>query len=114
MKKAKFSRYNDGIAYIYREKKRRNDFNAKENVSVLEDMDLISKLAFEECSKREQDLTFAEAQGFSLSLKIKTRLLKSVDNGCKVVIDGYLYDVKNADKNRTEMWLYMEGIGDIE
>ena len=113
MQKNKFSRYNDGVASIYREKKRQTDFSAKQNVSVIEDMDFIVKLAFEETSKREQDLEFAEQKGFSLSLKIKTRLMKDVDNKCKAVIDGYLYDISHVDKNRTEMWLYMEQIREI-
>lgn len=110
MPKPKFHRYNDGVAHIYREKGRRSNFAAKENVSALGDMEFIAKLDFEESSKREQDLTFAEQSGFSLSMKIHTRLLAAVDNKCKAVIDGYLYDVSYVDKTRTEMWLYLEGV----
>ena len=109
-KRAKFSKYNDGVVKIYREKERRSDFSAKRNVLTLEDMDFIVKLDFEESAKREQDLEFAEQQDFSLSLKIKTRFVNDVDNKCKAVIDGYLYDVSYMDKNRTEMWLYLEQI----
>lgn len=114
MPKNKFPRYNDGVVSIYREKERRTDFSAKRNVSTLDDMDFIVKLAFEESSKREQDLEFAEQQGFSLSLKIRTRFVKGVDNKCKAVIDGYLYDVSYIDKSRTEMWLYMEGVKSLD
>lgn len=108
--KPKFSRFNDGVASIYREKPKRTDFNAKKNVSSLEDMDFIVRLDFEEASRREQDLEFAERSGFSLTLKIKTRAVPGVDNMCKAVIDGYLYDVRYTDKTRTEMWLYLEGV----
>lgn len=108
--KNKFNRYNDGIVLIYREKGKRSNFGAKENVSVLDDMDFVAKLDFEESSKREQDLEFANQNDFSLSLKIRTRYLKDVDNKCKAVIDNYLYDVKFVDKTRTEMWLFMEGV----
>lgn len=108
--KNKFNRYNDGVVHIYREKGKRSNFGAKENVSVLDEMDFIAKLDFEESSKREQDLEFANQNDFSLSLKIRTRYLKDVDNKCKAVIDNYLYDVKFVDKTRTEMWLYMEGV----
>ena len=111
--KNKFSRYNDGVVRIYREKDRRTDFSAKRNVATLDDMDFIVKLDYEEASKREQDLEFAEQQGFSLSIKIKTRLVKNVDNKCKAVIDGYLYDISHVDKNRTEMWLYMEEVKEL-
>ena len=113
MPKPKFSRYNDGVVAIYREKRKQSNFAAKENVSVLEDMDFIAKLDFEQSSKREQDLAFAEQAGFSLTLKIRTRCLASVDNKCKAVIDGYLYDISYVDKNRVEMWLYLEGIKEM-
>lgn len=114
MQKPKFSTYNDGVVCIYREKERRNDFNAKKNVSLLDDMTFVCKLDFAEASKREQDLQFAEQNGFSLSMKIKTRFVKEVDNKCKAVIDGYLYDVSYIDKTRTEMFLYMEGVKPID
>ena len=110
----KFSRYNDGVVTIYREKGKQSNFAAKENVSILDDMEYIAKLDFEESSKREQDLEFANQNGFSLSLKIRTRYLKSVDNKCKAVINGYLYDVSYIDKSRVEMWLYLEGVKRID
>ena len=108
--KNKFNRYNDGVVFVYREKGKRSNFGAKENVSVLDDMEFIAKLDFEESSKREQDMEFANQNDFSLSLKIRTRYLQNVDNKCKAVIDSYLYDIKYVDKTRTEMWLYMEGV----
>jgi len=86
--KFKFSTYNDGVVLIYREKDRKTDFNAKRNVSTLADMDFVCKLDYEEMSKREQDLEFAEQMGFSLSMKIKTRFVKAVDSKCKAVIDA--------------------------
>lgn len=110
MQKIKFNRYNDGKVSIYREKKRETDFSAKRNVGSTEDMDFIVKLDFEESTKREQDLEFAEQRGFSLSLKVRTRLFPDVDNKCKAVVDGYLYDIFSVDKSRTEMWLFMEGV----
>ena len=114
MNKTKFSRYNDGIVAVYREKRRQTDFNAKKNVSVLDDMDFVVKLAYEESSRREQDIDFAEQMGFSLTLKVKTRLFDGVDNKCKAVISGYLYDVSYVDKTRTEMWLYLEGVRKLD
>lgn len=109
-----FSRYNDGFAMIYREKERRNDFSAKKNVSILDDMDFVVRLDFEEMAKREQDLQFAQQNDFTLSMKIKTRFFKGVDNKCKAVIDGYLYDVSYIDKTRTEMFCYLEGVKAID
>ena len=108
--KNKFSIYNDGVVAIYREKERKTDFNAPRNVSTLDDMEFVCKLAYEEMSKREQDLQFAEQMGFSLSLKIKTRYVKDVDDECKAVIDGWLYDISSLDKSKTESFLYMTRI----
>lgn len=113
MSKLKFSRYNDGVISIYREREKRTDFSAKQNVSALDDMDFVVKLSFEESSRREQDIDFAEQMGFSLSLKVRTRYLASVDNKCKAVIGDYLYDISYVDKSRTEMWLYLEGVRKI-
>lgn len=116
MNKPKFSRYNDGVVYIYREEEgRKTDFSAKKNVKALEDMEYIVKLTFEEASKREQDIEFAQQNGFTLALKIKTRLCNGVDNKCKAVIDGYLYDVSylDIDRRKAEMWLYLQGVKEI-
>ncbi len=114
MQKSKFSRYNDGVVKIYREKEKRTDFSAKRNVSTLDDMDFVVKLDFEESAKREEDMEFASQNGFSLSLKIRTRYRKDVDNKCKAVIDGYLYDVTHVDKNRVEQWIFLEGVKAID
>ena len=105
--------YNDGVVSVYRDRERKTDFGARKNVHSLDDMDFIVKLDYSEQSRRQQDLEFAEQSGFSLSYKIKTRLRPNVDNKCKCVICGYLYDVKFVDKTRTEMYLYLEGVGEI-
>lgn len=110
MPKRKLSTYNDGVVRIYRKKVMSTDFNAERNVKTLDDMDFIVRLDYEEASRREEDLEFAERNGFSLTLKVKTRAVDGVDSRCKAVIDGYLYDVRYTDKSRTEMWLYMEGV----
>ena len=108
-----FARYNDGIVYIYRDTDRRSNFGAKQNAKTLDDMNLVAKLAFAEQSKRQQDLEFAEQQGFALNLKIKTRFIKGIDNKCKAVIDGYLYDVSYVDASRTELYFYLQGVREL-
>lgn len=114
MSKTKFSRYNDGVVSVYREKPKKTDFAARQNVSALDDMDFVVKLAFEESSRREQDIEFANQNDFALSLKVRTRYVNGVDNKCKAVIGGYLYDVQYVDKTRTEMWLYLEGVKSLD
>lgn len=114
MKKGKFSRYNDGVVLIYREKKKETTFAAKQNVSVLDDMDFVVRLDYEQCSKRQQDIEFAEQNGFSLSLKVKTRYIPSVKNKFKAVINNYLYDVSYVDDDRKDMWIYLEGVRSLD
>lgn len=106
--------YNDGVVSIYREKDRKTDFNAKRNVTGLEDMDFIVKLAFDECSKRTQDLEFAEQSGFSLSLKVRTRYVPTVKAKHKAVINGYLYEISYLDKAEQELYLYLEGVRKLD
>ena len=108
--KPRFSLYNDGMVNIYREKDRRSNFSAKINAATLDDLELVAKLAYAETSKRQQDVEFAQQQGFTLTLKIKTRYIKGVDNKCKAVIDGFLYDVSHMDSTRTELFLYLQGV----
>ena len=110
MSKSKFSTYNDGAVFIYKEKPKRSSFAAKENVSVLEDMDFIIRLDFEQVAKRQQDMEFAEQMGFSLSMKLKTRYIPTIKSKYKAVINNYLYDVAYIDDDRKEMWLYLEGV----
>lgn len=106
--------YNDGVVSIYREIDRKTDFAAKRNVSSLEDMEFIVKLAFDECSKRTQDLEFAEQNGFSLSYKIRTRYIPSVQAKFKAVINGYLYEIQYLDKAEQEIFLYLEGVRELD
>ena len=112
-KRSEFSRYNDGVVHIYRDTDRRSNFGAKLNVSSVDDLQFIAKLSYAEQSKRQQDSEFANQMGFSLDLKIKTRYIKGVDNKCKAVIDGYLYDIDYVDSTKTDLFLYMQGVGSL-
>lgn len=105
--------YNDGMVGIYRERERQTDFGAKRNVTALDDMDFVVGLAFSECSKRIQDMEFAEQSGFSLSLKVKAHYRPEVKVKHKAVISGYLYEIKYIDKSSREMFLYLEGVRPI-
>ena len=108
------TRFNDGVVEIYREKDRKTDFGAKRNAVTLDDMEFVVKLAYQESSKRQQDLEFAEQNGFSLTYKIRTRYVKGVRADLKAVIDGYLYDIQYVDKTGLEMFLYLQGVREIQ
>lgn len=114
MRQTDFARFNDGVAYIYREVKKQTDFNAKINVRKLNDLEYVCKLAFEEMNKRQQDVEFANQNGYSLSLKIHTRFLQDVTTKFKVVINGYLYDIYDMDKTKTDMYLYLQEVRKLD
>lgn len=109
-----FPKLNDGVAYVYREKKKQTDFNAKINARGIDDLDFVCKLAFEEMSKRQQDVEFANQNGFSLSVKIRTRFVPTVNSKCKVIIGNILYDIYDIDKTRTELYLYLQEVRQID
>ena len=114
MRQNDFPRFNDGVAYVYKEKRRENDFNAKLNTRKLEHLEFVCKLDFEEMSKRQQDLEFANQNGFSLSIKIRTRLFKDITTKCKVVINDYLYDIYDLDKGRNELYLFLQEVRKLD
>ena len=108
-----FPKFNDGVAFVYREKKRATNFQERKNAKGIDDLELLCKLDYEQMSKREQDQQFANDNGHSLSMKIRTRYVGIVDNKCKVVISDTLYDIYDIDKTRTELYLYLEEVRTI-
>ena len=114
MSKSEFSRYNDGVVFLYKEKSKYSSFSAKENAKAVDDLELFAKLDYEQASKRQQDIEFAEQMGFSLSLKVKTRYIKGVNNKLKAVVENHLYDVSYVDDDRKDMWLYLQGVRELD
>lgn len=112
MKNKKIPTYLDGFALVYRPKVEENKshFGAKVNIKKIDEMETLFKLAYSQCSKRLQDMEFAESSGRELTLKIKTRLVQGIKNTDKVVIDGTLYDIIYIDEDRInrELYLYLE------
>lgn len=115
MMKKKQTLLNDGFIDCYKLKDTKTDFNAPKNAKKLSDMSLIVSLAYEEMSKRDQDLEFAETIGRQLSLKVKTHLYEDVNKSHKVVLNGSLYDIIKLDYSRKEnvMYFYLEEIRKI-
>lgn len=110
--KQKFSNYNDGYLKVYNDKNKKTNFNAKKNILSENDMEFVLKLAYEECNKRLEDLEFAEANGHSLNMKVKTRFHKLINEKQKVVINNMLYNIYNLDfdRQKQEIYLYLEGV----
>lgn len=109
MLKSRFSNYNDGIVYIVKKKPKSTDFNAAKNALSRDDLEEVVKLAYEEKSKRDEDIEFASSQGRTLSFKIKTRSYK-VDPMLKAIVGDTLYSIIKLDHDRAkqEMYIYLE------
>lgn len=112
----KQSNYNDGFIRIYKEIPVKTDFGARKNIKTRDNLELIVKLAYEECSKRQQDLDFAESNDRSLNLKIKTRFYDGIDNNYKVIIEKTLYDIiyVDIDRKNRELYFYLEEVSSID
>ena len=113
---SKKSNYNDGYVRVYEEIPVKANFGAKENIKSKDNLKFIVKLAYEECSKRQQDLEFAEASSRSLNIKVKTRFYNNLKNDYKVIIENILYDIIYIDEDRKnrELYFYLEEVRNIE
>ena len=81
--KSRFSTFNDGVLFICKPESDHSTFNAVKNPKKKTELDKILKLNYDEMSRREQDLQFAESQGRNLTLKVKTRLRSQVQNSTR-------------------------------
>lgn len=104
----------NGVLSVYRDKGAKTDFSALKNPKSLSDMEFIVKLNFQECTKRTQDLEFAEQNGFSLDMKVCTRYIPDVTSKYKVLIGSDLYDLRFFDKSNKEMYLYLSFVRKID
>ena len=113
---SKKSNYNDGYVRVYEEIPVKTNFGAKENIKSKDNLKFIVKLAYEECSKRQQDLEFAEANSRSLNIKVKTRFYNNLKNDYKVIIENILYDIFyiGEDRKNRELYFYLEEVRTIE
>ena len=109
MQKKQVKSYNDGIAKFY-EKKDQN-----KNIRSLEDLKYLGFLYFEEKSKRQEDIEFAEQLGNQLTLKIATQDNGNMDSDRNVVIDGIIYSIIHIDRNqkKRELYFYLEEVRKI-
>ena len=100
------SNYNDGYIRVYKEIPVKTNFGAKENIKTKDNLEFIVKLAYEECSKRQQDLDFAESNDRTLN----------INNEYKVTIENTLYDIIYIDEDRKnrELYFYLEEVTEVE
>lgn len=101
--------YNDGVLKLYEDVSKRSSFGAKENEANLQ---YICKLNYAEMSQRQKDLEFAEQQGFSLGLKVKTPNSKLIKRRkkFKAFLEDGIYDVSYYDVTAENIFFYLEYI----
>lgn len=117
MRNRNMNTYLDGFVFVYRPiEEHKTNFGAKKNIKKLSEIELLYKLAYQQTSKRLQDIEFAESSGRELTLKIKTRLVNGIKNSDKIVLNNVLYDIINIDEDRfnRELYLYLEEVGPVE
>lgn len=103
-----------GVLSVYRDKGAKTDFSALKNPKSLADMEFIVKLNFQECTKRTQDLEFAEQNGFSLDMKVCTRYIPDVSSKYKIAIGNSLFSVRYFDKTNNEIYWYLSKERDLD
>ena len=110
--RSRFSTFGDGVLWVCNPEEAASDFGAVKNTTKKEELKRIQKLNYEEMSKRDQDLDFAESQGRTLSLKVKCRLWPKVNKLHQILIGKVLYSIINLDEDRAsqEMYLYLEEV----
>lgn len=112
--KSKFDRYIDGVVKICKRKDKKSDFGARHNVDTMDDLEVLEKLNYQEMSKRVEDITFANQEGFELTMKIKVRKIKNVTSENVVVIDHSMHSIKYIDSDKENLYLYLQGERKIE
>lgn len=111
----KFKRYNNGSLSLARDKGPTGTFSQKLNPKSLEDLDVYQQaMHFDRLSIRQEDVEFAEQQGISLSMKVRIRLVSGVKVGDRAIIDGHLYNVSHIDPDDTDLYLYLEGVRQLD
>lgn len=115
--KARPAMFKDGYAIICRYDRSTSTFAAAKNARTMADLLEIGKLAFDEMSRRQQDIDFAESAERSLSYKIRTRLQPDLcrEEHC-IVINRILYDIITIDTDRAAelAYWYLEEVRELE
>lgn len=112
MKIKRKTRYRDGYLSILKEKPKLNDFNAKENATLFQEL---YSLPFEQLSARLQDIELMNILDKTLEIKVKTpNCGLDIDKKMSVVIHDDLtaiYSISHFDITKEEYFLYLTKVG---
>lgn len=109
MGRRKISNYNDGIVKFYRR-------ITEKNVRGLEDLEYVSRLAFDEKTIRQEDMEFAQQYDKQLTLKIATPDDGNMDTSRCAVVGDVIYAIIDIDRDRrkSELYFYLQEIRKID
>ena len=105
--------YIDGVVTIHENKSGNvSSFNAIKNATSKADLKQLVKLRYNVKTKRDADLTYAEAHDRTLSLKIVTPYCKQVEVAQYAITEDVLYTIYQVDPDQSEdcMYLYLEEV----
>lgn len=112
MKIKRKTRYRDGYLSILKEKPKLNDFNARENATVFQE---VCTLPFEQLSARVQDIELMNILDKSLEIKVKVpNCGLDIDKKMNVVIHDDLtsvYSISHFDVTKEEYYFYLTKVG---
>lgn len=109
MRKRRASNYNDGIVELYQ---RLTD----KNVKSMEDLEYLTKLAFDEKTVRQEDKEFAMQHDKQITLKIVTQDDGNMDTSRCAVIGNVIYSIIKIDRDRkkNELYFYLQEVRKID
>lgn len=110
MNNKQLTSYNSGVLEIVEQINENTSFNAQVNATKKTDVKVVKKLFYKIEAIRQQDIEVMLQMDNSLSLKVKTRLDKTVTTSQKVVINNVLYDIIRLDPDiyNRELYFYLE------
>lgn len=110
MRKKRAEKYVDGVAKFYKKK------DIEKNVKSLDDLIYSGLLFYEEKSKRQEDVEFAEQQGGQLTLKIATQDDGNMESDRNVIIENIIYSIIHIDrdKKKNQLYFYLEEVRRLE
>lgn len=108
-KRARFEKYNNGVLFICESITQPSSFSAQTNARSKTDIRKILKLDYEELSKRDEDLAFADSKGRTLTMKVRCRFHPVVSPELQALIGDVLYSILKTDHDasRENMYIYL-------
>lgn len=108
LKRSSFPVLNDGVAVVYRVTDARSA--ASLDPSKTDGLEKVAGLAFESKANRQQDEDLADAEGFSLTRKVRVRDMPQLSSSMLVQVNGVLHEIGYIDRADRFAYLYLDAV----